>query len=275
MRRIHRGVAVAILIALVIAVLFMGYKPAASAGTPAAKPATDPKTSYIWPNPNFVSWDLDHPALPKVESVAACMQKYGPDDWRTWRAQYFEKRLTLPDDPYRIEHSSFADIINRGAECNVWTGYHVGMFGMKPENFVLTMWPGVGCRSQTAGSAFLHPGESSTIWSSFSSETLIRVHRGSGEFYLADHWIPVTRGDMLYAPPNCPHGFRVPAGNKEDMVAIIYITPPAIGDYISAGMLVPDVSEAAKKAGLAAVWHWKHPEEFGPFGTPITPVRLQ
>src|SRR3990172_3337196 len=116
MRRIHREVAAAVLFALAISGLLMVYKPAASAGAPAAKPATDPKASYIWPNPNFVSWDLDHPSLPKVESVAACMQKYGPDDWRTWRAQYFEKRLTLPDDPYRIEHSSFADIINRGAE---------------------------------------------------------------------------------------------------------------------------------------------------------------
>lgn len=234
----------------------------------AAAPDNTSNDGYIWPNPNFTSWRLDSPALPKVESIATCTSKYGPSDWRTWRAQYFEKRLTQPDDSYRIEHSSFADIVNRGAECNIWTGYHVSLYGIKPENFVLAMWPGVGMNTGAVYCAFLHRGESSQIWNAFTSDTIIRVHKGSGEFYLNDHWIPVTRGDLLFAPPSVPHGFRVPEGNKEDMVVMIYLSPTSMADYQTAGILEPDRSETARGRGWMGVMKWTHPEEFGPSGIP-------
>lgn len=264
-------VAVALIISVIVG-LWISASPAQL-----SLPGTEPDAGHalIWPTPNFVSIRLDHPALPRVESVADCVAKFGPNDWRTWRAQYFEKRLTLPDDPYRMEHSSFQGIASRGVITNIWTGYHISMHGIKAESFILNVWPGVGMRSGAVYSAFLHPGETSEIWSSFNSETIMRVHKGSGEFYLADHWIPVIRSDNLFAPANCPVGFRCPKGNKEDMVVVIYEAPPSTSAYERSGILVVDKSEAAKAAGWLKAWKWARPEEFGPLGEPAYPPYKQ
>lgn len=226
-------------------------------------------SDYIWPNPAFVTnAHMNSPGIPKVESVKVCMKKYGPNDWRTWRAQYFENRLALPDDPYRYEHTSFHDAFDRGMLCNIWTGTPVPMWGMDGESHRLILYPLTGSESQQFSSAAIHKGEGCDIHSHYAGEDIVVVWHGQGEIYLFDSWIPVTAGDLAYVPEGCPVAWRVPADGEKDMVLFIIDAPCPMSEYIKGGLLMPDKSENAKKAGWEMVWKWKNPSLTGLIGNP-------
>ncbi|MFB3915881.1 MAG: hypothetical protein ACE14M_04090 [Terriglobales bacterium] len=229
------------------------------------------EAQYIWPNPRFVSMPTStfySPAFPKVESVAACLKKYGPNDWRTWRAQYFENRMGLADEPYRYEHTSFKAALDRGMLCNLWTGTPFPIYGMDAESSRLILYPLTGSDSQQWQSAALHVGQSCEIHSQYASETIMLVWHGSGELYIHDHWIPVTACDIGYAPVGCPIAWRVPEGNKEDMVLAIITAPCPFQEYLKTGLIVKDTSEEGKQRGWENVWKWADPAVTGLLGHP-------
>ncbi|RLB03082.1 MAG: hypothetical protein DRG83_07565 [Deltaproteobacteria bacterium] len=225
--------------------------------------------NIIWPDPSRVpNWDLRGPAIPTVESVSVCMEKYGPNDWRTWRAQYFENRLELPDDPYRYENSNFQEARDRGLLANLWTGTPFPVYGMSGESSRLILYPLTGSFQQQVQSAALHRGESADIHSQYHSETIIVVWYGQGEVYLYDSWVPVTADDLVYVPVGCPMAWRVPESSPMDMVLFIVTAPVPFDEYIKTNLVVLDKSETAEKLQWNAVWKWADPGVTGLLGNP-------
>ena len=223
----------------------------------------------IWPDEAYVpSYQTQKAAIPEVESVEACMEKYGENDWRTWRAQYFENRLAMPDDGVRYEHSSFKAAQDKGMLCNIWTGTPFPIYGMSGEASRLILYPLTGSTTQQFQSAALHIGESADMHNQYASETIIAVWHGQGEVYLHDSWVPVTAGDLCYVPVGSPMAWRVPKSSPKDMVLLIVTAPCPFKEYIKSGLMVPDKSETAKEHGWAHVWKWADPGLTGLLGNP-------
>jgi quercetin dioxygenase-like cupin family protein len=223
----------------------------------------------IWPDPAYVSNpNQKRAAIPEVEKVSICMKKYGKNDWRTWRAQYFENRLALPDDGYRYEHTNFQAALDRGMNCNIWTGTPFPIYGMSGESSRLILYPLTGSESQQFQSAALHIGESCDKHSQYHSETIIAVWHGQGELFIHDQWIPVTAGDLGYVPVGCPMAWRVPKNSPKDMVLFIITAPCPFNEYIKTGMMKPVTDKAAKEREWMHVWKWVDPAATGLLGHP-------
>lgn len=81
---------------------------------------------------------------------------------------------------------------------------------LSPARMNFVFWPGSGspklslnCGIQESGQTFnahIHP----------DSEEAFIVFEGIGQMHLAGHWLDVTAGDILFAPPGVPHGARNP-----------------------------------------------------------------
>lgn len=223
----------------------------------------------IWPDPVYVSnWKQKRAAIPEVESVATCMKKYGENDWRTWRAQYFENRLALPDDAYRYEHTNFNDAEDRGMLCNIWTGTPFPIYGMDGESSRLILYPLTGAYSQQFSSAALHIGETADMHSHYHSESILVVWHGQGEVYIYDSWVPVTAGDLVYVPVGCPMAWRVPESSPKDMVLFIATAASPFHEYIKTGMMSPDKGQAGKDREWMHMWKWNDPAATGLLGNP-------
>lgn len=201
--------------------------------------------AYIWPDPNRVSIDLASPALPKVESVATCIKKYGTDSIWTWRARYFEERLKLKDDPYRSENSSFEDVRKRGAIFNAYTGAPCILYNLPPGYFKAIVWPGVG--AMKFGSQIGHiprgimPPGAAVGHSHFDSDEILFGLINPNENFVATHWLAAIDGDFIFAPPGVPHSVTT-AGTHLDI--------PVGGDFLGWGVASPPQWEVYGKALL-------------------------
>lgn len=255
---------------IVLAVIIVVAIRSVPAGHAGAEDEKARLSEYIWPKPDSTSAaGTDNPALPKVEKVDTCLKKYGVHDWRTWRAQYFENRLRIPEDPYRYERTSFEAAADRGMMCNIWTGTPFPIYGMNGESSRLILYPLTGSKEAQVQTVALHRGESCDIHNQYASETLIVVWYGSGELYLFDHWIPVTGEDIGYAPVGCPMAWRCPKDNPEDMVLFIVTSPPPFAEYVKTGLMVKRESQEGKKGGWPQVlWKWANPALAGLLGQP-------
>jgi len=234
-------------------------------------------TQYIWPDKHYVTnAHIENPAIPKVESLAATKAKYGENDWRTWRAQYFENRLALADDGYRYEHTSYNEAKFRGMMCNIWTGTPYPVHGLTGEQSKNIIYPLTGDITQQFSSAMLHKGEGCQIHSYMHSEVICLVWHGCGEYYLYDQWIPVTADDIMYVPVGCPFAYRCPADSEKDMVVFLITSPPPLSEYIMHGFVEKDEGEIAKKLDWGVNWRFTNPGNAGLVGHPEyinTPVK--
>ena len=166
----------------------------------------------IWPVEDRCDIPFESDAIPKVISKKAALEKWGPNDWRTWRSDYFERRLALKDHPYRSEHSTFEEVKKRGAVFNVYTGAQAALYGMEDpwEEFRCLIWPGVGMEriGEQCGYANQDGIAAVHCHSPMTSE-VITMFRGEGEGYIGDHWFAMAEGgDFLYTRKTVPHGMR-------------------------------------------------------------------
>jgi len=164
----------------------------------------------IWPNKERCDIPADSPALPQVDSYAETLAAFGPNDYRTWRADYFERRLKIADHKYRAEHSTIVDVKKRGCIFNVWTGATAQLYGMSEGSFRCLVWPGVGCERIGEQCGYGNENEATDIHAHGPhTDEVITMFRGEGEGYISDHWMPMAEGgDFLYVTQNGLHGMR-------------------------------------------------------------------
>ncbi len=110
-----------------------------------------------------------------------------------------------------------------------WENYTVD--GIRMEDVHLVLTPRIGSRNIGITSGIHYPGMEFEPHVHPLSEELVFCHDGEGEFFLYDKWIPVKKGDVLYAPPGVRHGTRKPAGTEGVMVTIGVATPPQLDLY--------------------------------------------
>lgn len=96
---------------------------------------------------------------------------------------------------------------------------------------LLVLTPKMGSGNVGITSAVHYPGMEFEPHVHPLSEELIIVHEGEGEFYLHDKWIPVKKGDVLYAPPGIYHGTRKRKGSEGVFTTIGIATPPQLDLY--------------------------------------------
>jgi mannose-6-phosphate isomerase-like protein (cupin superfamily) len=239
---------------------------------PVTKPPGD---DFIWPVKGRCDIPFSSKAIPKVESLATCSKKYGPNDWRTWRAEYFEKRLAAKDDPYRQEHSTFADVKRRGCVFNVWTGAEGQLYGMPPDSFRCLAWPGVGVEriGEQCGYGNRDATAAVHVHSPMTNE-VITMFRGEGEGFISDHWFPMAEGgDFLYVPPNVPHGMRSGGGvteYKKGWVGTGFAAPAQWELYTMFKQLAVDETPEAQASGWKQVYKFSNYEggNYGLLGDP-------
>ena len=94
------------------------------------------------------------------------------------------------------------------------------------------------------------------------------VWHGSGELFIYDHWIPVTSGDVGYAPVGCPIAWRCPTNNHEDMVVLVVTSPCPFSEYVKTGLMVKDESDEGTARDWSYVWKWSQPANAGLLGHP-------
>jgi quercetin dioxygenase-like cupin family protein len=75
-------------------------------------------------------------------------------------------------------------------------------------NFVF--WPGTGSPQLCLHCGIQQPGETFSVHIHPESDEAFFAVEGIGQVYLADRWIDVEPGDVLFAPPGVPHGTRNP-----------------------------------------------------------------
>jgi len=231
----------------------------------------------IWPVKERCDIPFESTAIPKVESKAVCMKKYGPNDFRTWQADYFERRLKLPDHPYRSEHSTFEQVKKRGAVFNVWTGAEGQLYGMPPHSFRCLIWPGVGMERIGEQCGY---GNENIIAAehchSPATNEVITMFRGEGEGYIADHWFAMAEGgDFLYAPRMVVHGMRSAGMSpltkyRKGWVGTGFAAPAQWELYTKFKQVVVDDSPEAQAKGWKGVYTFKGWENggYGLLGSP-------
>ncbi len=231
----------------------------------------------IWPVKDRCDIPFESPAIPKVISKKAALEKWGPHDWRIYMSDYFERRLAIPDHPYRAEHSTCAQGTTRGAVCKVYTGAPGQLYGMKPGSFRCLIWPGVGMERIGEQCGYGNENEIAAIHChSTTSEEAITCFRGEGEGYIADHWFAMAEGgEFLFAPMMTPHGFRSCGMSRltryrKGYVATGFATPAQWELYTKFGQLVVDESSQAQEKGWKNVYAFKGWENggYGLLGTP-------
>ena len=99
----------------------------------------------------------------------------------------------------------------------------------------LVLTPGKGSGNVGITSAYHSPGMAFEPHVHPLSEEILIAHKGRGEMYLYDRWIPVEEGDVVYAPPGVYHGTRNPAENTEGFYTIGIATPPQLELYQRVG----------------------------------------
>lgn len=117
----------------------------------------------------------------------------------------------------------------KGEIFNIHEGYNWTKSTELDLHLVLT--PKLGSHNIGITSAVHHPGMEFEPHVHPLSEELIFCHDGEGEFYLYDRWIPVKKGDVLYAPPGVYHGTRKPRDSTGIFVTIGVATPPQLDLY--------------------------------------------
>lgn len=121
------------------------------------------------------------------------------------------------------------EVRRKGGIFNVLEGVPWKSAGNNDFQFVLT--PRMGSHNIGITSGIHEPGTQFDIHVHALSEELVFCHEGEGEFYLYDRWIPVKKGDVLYAPPGVKHGTRKPAGTEGLFITIGVATPPQLDLY--------------------------------------------
>lgn len=95
--------------------------------------------------------------------------------------------------------------------------------------------PKIGSRNVGITSGIHGPGEGFEPHVHPLSEELLIVLEGSGEVFLDDKWIPVSKGDIVYAPEGVPHGTRNNSKTNEDLIMIGIGIPPQLDLYLRSG----------------------------------------
>ncbi len=122
------------------------------------------------------------------------------------------------------------DVLKNGAKLSIYQGDNSWIETNGVEvNLVLT--PRIGSRSIGITSAVHQPGQGFEPHLHPISEEVLICIKGKGEFYLKDKWIPVSEGDIVFAPPGVLHGTRNPAGNTEIFVTVGCGAPPQLDLY--------------------------------------------
>ena len=121
------------------------------------------------------------------------------------------------------------EVREKGGIFNIHEGYNWTKSTELDLHLVLTPKQGSHCVGIT--SAVHYPGMEFEPHVHPLSEELVFCHDGEGEFYLYDKWIPVKKGDVLYAPPGVYHGTRKKAGTEGTFVTIGVATPPQLDLY--------------------------------------------
>jgi glyoxylate utilization-related uncharacterized protein len=75
-------------------------------------------------------------------------------------------------------------------------------------NFVF--WPGTGSCQMCLHCGVQQPGETFSVHLHTHSDEAFIAFEGVGQMYLADHWVDVEAGDVLFAQPMVLHGARNP-----------------------------------------------------------------
>jgi mannose-6-phosphate isomerase-like protein (cupin superfamily) len=75
-------------------------------------------------------------------------------------------------------------------------------------NFVF--WPGTGSCQMCLHCGIQQPGETFNVHLHTDSDEAFIAFEGVGQMYLADRWVDVAAGDVLYAAPLVLHGARNP-----------------------------------------------------------------
>lgn len=120
-----------------------------------------------------------------------------------------------------------------GGKFNIKEGY--SWIKTTDLNVRLVLTPGKGSFNVGITSAFHTPGMEFEPHIHPLSEEILIAHKGRGEFYLYDRWIPVEEGDVVYAPPGVYHGTRSPKENAGIFVTIGVATPPQLELYQRTG----------------------------------------
>jgi mannose-6-phosphate isomerase-like protein (cupin superfamily) len=79
-----------------------------------------------------------------------------------------------------------------------------------PATMSFIFWPGTGSRCLSLHCGIQQPGETFSIHAHPASEEAFIAFEGVGQMYLANTWVDVEAGDVLYAAPGVPHGTRNP-----------------------------------------------------------------
>jgi mannose-6-phosphate isomerase-like protein (cupin superfamily) len=75
-------------------------------------------------------------------------------------------------------------------------------------NFVF--WPGTGSCQACLHCGIQQPGETFNVHLHTEADEAFFAFEGVGQMYVADHWVDVEAGDVLYAAPRVLHGARNP-----------------------------------------------------------------
>lgn len=231
----------------------------------------------IWPTKERCDIPHESAAIPKAISKKAALKKWGPNDWRTWQSDYFERRLALPDHPYRSEHSTFKDVKERGAVFNVWTGAEAQLYGMPPHSFRCLVWPGVGMERIGEQCGYGNRDVTAAVHChSPATSEVITMFRGEGEGFIADHWFAMAEGgDFLYVPKQVGHGMRSGGMGgfmpyRKGWVGTGFATPAQWELYTKFKLLTTDKSPEAQKIGWKEVYQFTGWENggYGLLGSP-------
>jgi hypothetical protein len=231
----------------------------------------------IWPVKDRCDIPFESVAIPKAISKKAALKKWGPNDWRTYQSDYFERRLALPDHPYRSEHSTFEQVKKRGAVFNVYTGIEGSLYGMKAHEFRCLIWPGVGMERIGEQCGYGNQGSIAAVHChSPATSEVITMFRGEGEGFIADHWFAMAEGgDFLYTPKTVPHGMRSAGMSdlttyRKGWVGTGFAAPAQWELYTKFKQLAPDTSKEAQAKGWKEVYEFKGWENggYGLLGSP-------
>jgi quercetin dioxygenase-like cupin family protein len=80
----------------------------------------------------------------------------------------------------------------------------------RPATMNFVFWPGTGSPCLCLHCGIQQPGETFNVHIHEASEDAFIAFEGVGQMYLADRWVDVEAGDLLFAPPFVPHGARNP-----------------------------------------------------------------
>lgn len=121
------------------------------------------------------------------------------------------------------------EVKKKGGLFNIHEGYNWTKSTDLDLHLVLT--PKLGSNNVGITSAVHYPGMEFEPHVHPLSEELVFCFDGEGEFYLYDKWIPVKKGDVLYAPPGVYHGTRKPKGSEGIFITVGVATPPQLDLY--------------------------------------------